>query len=151
MSYGTNAKHRTNRHSADEGASLSSVLPHAALGMLLALLCSGLMLLIGAMVCLRSENPTEWILPWGLAALYLPAMLGGIVTVRRYGGAPLLCGALCGLFVLIFFWLVSIFFGKTDRFSLPISFLLRFLIAMFSVFGALLGRKRAGRRLHRKR
>ena len=151
MSYESNQGARTKRHRAEEGSSISKLFQNAAVGVGVALLCSILMLLIGAMICQRSEDPQAIILPWGLGALYLSALIGGTVSVRRNGGAALLCGALCGAILMIFFWFLSIFFQGNNAFSLPISLLLRTMTALFSIFGALIFRKRPSRRLHRKR
>ena len=150
MSYGTKKENRHKRRSTEDGTSFSHLLQNAALGCGIALLCAILMLLLGALLCLRSDDPQSLVLPWGIGTLYASALLGGIVTVRRNGGNALLCGALCGLAFLIFFWIVSIFFQERDSFSLPLSLLLRALVAFFAILGALLGRKRSSR-LHRKR
>lgn len=151
MSYGTKKEKRPKRHSGEERTSFSQLLQSAALGCAIALLCATLMLLLGALLCLRSDDPQALVLPWGLGTLYASALLGGTVAVRRSNGNSLLCGALCGIAFLIFFWIVSIFFQECDSFSLPLSLLLRALVAFFAILGALLGRKRSSRRLHRKR
>lgn len=142
---------RTHRHTAEEGSSPALLLQSSAVGMGAALLCAMLLLLLGSLLCLRSSDPSKLLLPLGLGALYLSSLLGGIVTVRRHKSAVLLCGALCGVLLLGFFWVLSLFFQAQDRFSLPLSLLLRALVAVFSILGAFLGQKRSSKRLRRKR
>ena len=151
MSYRTNKSHRKKAASAEEGASLTGILQSAAIGVGASLLCAAVLLLIGALICHRSQDPNQMTLPLGLSVLYLSALLGGIVTVRHRGGSALLCGSICGVLLLILFWIISVFFQGTDAFSLPLSLLLRSLTAFFSILGAYLGLRRTGKRLHRKR
>lgn len=151
MSYGTKRSPQKNKRAAEDGASLPRLFQSAAIGGGAALLCAALMLFLGAMICLRSEDPNQMILPWGLGTLYLSALLGGIISVRRHGGSALLCGSVCGILLLIFFWILSIFFQENDTFSLPISLLLRALTVLFSLLGGYLGLKRTRRTPHRKR
>jgi putative membrane protein (TIGR04086 family) len=137
------------KHSAEEAASPSWLFLHAAIGAGIALLFATAMLLVGAFLCARSSDPTKMTLPWGLGALYLSALLGGLVTTRQHGSSALLCGTLCGLLLLVFFWIVSIFFSKSDNFSLAVSLILRLLTAIFSIFGAFLGVRRTRKRPRR--
>lgn len=149
MSYETRKPPHKKRRSAEESASFSQLLLHAAIGMGAALLCATAMLLLGAILCARSSDPTQMTLPWGLGTLYLSALLGGLITARQHGSSALLCGTVCGLLLLVFFWIVSIFFSESDNFSLALSLVLRLLTAIFSMFGAFLGVKRTRKRPRR--
>lgn len=145
----TSAKKK--RRSGEESGLFSTLCKNAALGTAISLLCAFSLSLVATLLCLRSGDPLKMILPFGLASLYLSALLGGIITVRRHGESSLLCGALCGLFLLVFFWIVSLLFKGENSFSLLLTFLLRLLTPLFSILGALLGQKRTTRRPHRKR
>ncbi|MBO5938912.1 MAG: TIGR04086 family membrane protein [Clostridia bacterium] len=151
MSYGATQHHRKKATSAEEGASLSKIFQSATIGVGASLLCAAVLLLVGALICQRSQDPNKMTLPLGLVSLYLSALLGGIVAVRHRGSSALLCGAVCGILLLVFFWIVSIFFGDSDAFSLPLSLFLRCFTAFFSILGAYLGLKRSKRSPHRKR
>ena len=138
------------RRPSEDRDRFSVLCKNASLGASFSLLCATALMLIGALLCLRSVDPLALILPIGLSVLYLSALLGGIITVRRQGARALLCGALCGIFLLVFFWIVALFFRGEASFSFALTFLLRLLIPLFSIFGAFLGQKRAPHRLRRK-
>ena len=140
------------KHRPSENSDLFSVLlKNTAFGMLFALLCAATLSFIGSLVCLRLSDPLSAIQPMGLSILYVSALLGGILTVRRHEKKALLCGVLCGLFLLIFFWILSLFFRGDGSFSFSLRLLLRVLIVLFSILGACLGQKRQTRRPRRKR
>ena len=139
------------KHRSAENTDLFSVLlKNAALGTGISLLCAVAMMLLGSLICSRSKDPLSMIVPMGLVILYLSSLVGGIVTVRRHGEKALLCGALCGLFLLILFWLTSLFFQGDGAFSFFPTFLFRLLTVVFSILGAFLGQKRATHRPRRK-
>ena len=121
-------------------ALLSSCAAGAGGGLLSALiLCLG-----GALICSLSSDPHGLILPLSLAALYLSALLGGGIALRRHKSAPLLCGALCGAMMLLTLLLLSLFFDEKTEGSLSpaLSLLLRALIPFFSILGARMAVKR---------
>lgn len=151
MSYETRSTSRKKRRTSENSDLFSVLCKNAALGSAVSLLCAVALMFVGSLVCLRSEDPLKLILPIGLGTLYLSALVGGIVTVRRHEKKALLCGALCGLFLFVFFLGSSLFFRGEGSFSFFLTFLLRLLTILFSILGAFLGQKRSGHRPHRKR
>ena len=150
MSYKTRSTSRKKRRPTDNTDLFSVLCKNAAIGTAISLLCAVALMLVGSLVCLRSDDPLKLILPIGLGTLYLSALAGGIVTVRRHGKKALLCGALCGLFLFVFFLGISLFFRGEGAFSFLVTLLLRLLTILFSILGAFLGQKRTTRRPHRK-
>ncbi|MBQ2999651.1 MAG: TIGR04086 family membrane protein [Clostridia bacterium] len=150
MSYKTKTTSRKKRRPSEDADLFSVLCKNAAIGMIFSLLCAVALMLIGTFICLRSDDPLKLILPIGLVTLYLSALLGGIVTVRRNGKKALLSGALCGLFLFLFFLGSSLFFRGEGAFSFLVTLLFRLLTIFFSILGAFLGQKRATRRPHRK-
>lgn len=150
-------EHRPRRRSPrsssaeQELSSVTTILKSSLLGAGGGLLASLLLLLGGTILCLCTTDPGSLILPTGLLALYLSAMVGGFLAIRHHKKEPLPCGALCGALMMLFFLFLSFFFASESgkQFSLGISLLLRALIPFFSILGARLGWKRkifSGRR-----
>lgn len=145
-------KHRSGRKSTNRPGSASEKGWNGILGLVKSstigcgggLLSALLLALIGAIVCICSADPHALILPVGLIALYLSALIGGWITIRHHKSSPLPCGALCGAMMLLLLVLASLFFdkGEDGGFSLGISLLLRALVPFFSILGARMGLKR---------
>lgn len=150
MSYGTTKVKRKRSRSPEESNSIPALFQSCAIGFACALLCAALLLVLCAALCSRSPDPQKMILPLGLGTLYLSAFLAGMIAVRRYGCSALLCGALCGALLLVFFWILSAFFQGNDTFSLPLSLILRLMTVLFPILGAFCGLKRTSKRPHRK-
>ena len=151
MNYKTRNDSRKKRRMSENTDLFSVLCKNAALGTATSLLCALTLMLIGALLCLRSNDPLKLILPIGLGTLYLSALIGGIVTVRKHGKKALLCGGLCGLFLFVFFFGTSLFFRGEGSFSFLVTLLLRLLTILFSILGAFLGQKRSNHRPPRKR
>ena len=124
-------------------------------GVLSALVAGIVLIFIAAAVCYASSDPDTFTSPLSLAALYLSAIIAGLISVRKNGGSALLCGILAGIFLTVFYVFISFFFETSDNItsSLPASLGLRALITVFSIFGAFLGLnlKKSGKKRRQRR
>lgn len=131
---------------------VSSLLQNALFGSFVGLLCALILLLAGAAIAIKSDDPDAVISPISLFALYASAFFGGFLALRKNRSSALLCGSLCGVFLLIFFLVLSFFLrGYTDsHFSSAIAWLLRIAMLPVSAAGGFLGmsqkRKKSKRR-----
>ena len=118
----------------------------AGIGMgLVCLLCPP-----GAWLCLLSPDPASLTLPAGILILLLSALAGGFCSARLHKRRRLLCGVLCGILLVFFFWLLTLFLGEPAH-GIPffVSLLLRILTAGVSALGAMIPARE--RKMHRKR
>ena len=147
-----NVERARGKRSASAQPSSLLLIRNAAFGALVAALCSLLLLLLGAALCLLSSHPLALIRPIGLCSLFLSALVGGFVSVRRHGRSALLCGLLCGALLLLFYKGISLFADPSEAlFSFSVSLILSLLVPVFSIFGAFLGNHRSQKVRRRRR
>ncbi len=131
---------------------VGAMLKHVVIGTGTALLVAALLSLLGAALCLLSDDPAALTLPVGLIALYLAAAMGGMITARLHKENALLCGLLCGGLITVFFWFLTIFFPHASPvLSFPLTLFFRFLTIGSSVLGSTIGLKKQHSRRHKKR
>lgn len=108
-------------------------------------LCTVLLLFIGAAVICAQEDPAVWILPVSIASLFIASAVCGIICGQS--PAPLLCG-FCGggMYVLLLTMLSFIPFADSHT-ALPVvwNVLLHIGIIGCSLLGAFLSKKRKPR------
>ncbi len=109
----------------------------------------GLLLLVFlTALLLATKDPGRYVGGIGPVALFLTALVGGMLCVRLYGRrSPLLCGLLMGICLVLLFTVPSFFSGNTLRAG---SLFLRTLALPFAVLGSMLGAKQKRRRRHRR-
>lgn len=143
---------RTARRTASRPESDSSRLGAALCGALLALPISaliGLLLLLGAAwIANATPDPDRLIAPLGLAALGLTVFCGGLITSRRAGRAPLLCGLLFGGVAVLALFAGSLAFGDASRQTLSMGISAG---ARAGLYAALVGVSTLGAGLGRRR
>ena len=127
-----NEKKRTSKN----GALLSSVF-----GMGIAVAALLALLSIFSIIGLASEKPHSLLSPISFFSIYASAFLGGFVAIKKNKERDaLLCGALCGVFIMlaysVTFWLVGIILNAD---STPISWLYRAIIIVCALLGAIIG------------
>ena len=85
-----------------------------------------------------TPDPGSYVLPCGLAALYISAAVGGFVSYKQHGGLALLTGLFCGLVSIAISLLLSLAIpiGYSMQPSPAAVFLTRLPILPISVVGA---------------
>ena len=115
------------------------------LGALLLCMCTALLLL--------ADNPIHYAPVLGVICLYLTSALGGLLATRLYGRrAPVLCGLTLGILLMLCLGLPALFFTQSTT-NAATALLLRLLIPLFSLTGAILAtrkRKTRPRRAHKR-
>lgn len=122
-------------------------------GAMIGAIASFVLSLAGAFICFLSNDPNSFVFAAALAALFLSSIIAGFVSVRRRGSSALLCGALSGIFLMIFFLIVSLFFRSEAETVLkfPLSMLLRLSAVAVSILGGYLGVGRSNKKRRPKR
>lgn len=112
---------------------------------------------VGVLLCVAaalaayfSPDPTRMILPLGLSASALTALLGGVISIRRHGHGALLAGLTNGALLMALMILGSLFCKPlASGYATWLSLLLHALFLFLSVVGASLGRRRTQKRKKR--
>ena len=81
--------------------SWSSLAGAVGWGVLISLISLVVLCTVGAGIAFSTADPDALVSPLALGAMLLSPLAGGVVTYRRHRNAPLLCGLLCGLGLLI--------------------------------------------------
>ena len=114
--------------------------------LLLSLAVGGGLLLLFSLVLTLTPDPLAFVLPLGLLASAITALLGGFFATRIYHLATLGAGLINGILLLSLALLCSLLFGKNATtyatgYSAVVSALLHIALMGFSVGGAFLGAK----------
>lgn len=160
MLYSTSFHHASAKKSAGRTGSIPS---NASSASPLTLLCRvliglgctvgiGLLLLLMATWFLSgTEDPNKWIRHLSLTALYLTAMLSGVVSARLTGLPPIFGGLLSGILLSVACIPVAISLPALGTVADSGSELLfRLLALFFAVLGATLGKRSTSKNKHRK-
>ena len=125
-------------------------LRHSAIGAGIGIGLACLLCPLGAWLCLLSPDPASLTLPAGIFTLLLSALAGGFCAARLHKSRRLLCGVLCGILLVFFFWLLTLFLGEPAH-EIPffVSLRLRILAVGVSGMGAMI--PAGGRKIHRRR
>ena len=146
-------KRKKRKHSSIPKDSFAYLIRSSALGLAASMICAAISLLIGAAICYFAPDPNKYIIPVGIIAIYLSAMVGGFVSRRLQGGDTLLSGGICGALLMLAFLFFTLFFEKEDGdiFSTGVSLILRATVIAASILGAFIGsRQRKAPRRRRK-
>lgn len=122
-----------------------------ALRALLWSVCVGALLCVAAaLVAYFSPDPTRMILPLGLSASALTALLGGVISIRTHGHSALLAGLTNGALLTAVMILISLFCKPlASGYATWLALLLHTLFLLLSVVGASVGRRRTPKRRKR--
>lgn len=111
------------------------------------LLTGLLLLLIFSLVAYFTPDPNRWILPLGILAAALTALLGGVYAIRLHGHAAFLCGLSVGCVLFAVMLLASLFLiPLASGYPAWVSCLLHVGFLVLSVAGAVIGKKKPKRR-----
>lgn len=139
---GKRAGHTDRSVSRSHADSPRAWLRSAALGCVCTVGIGLLLLLLAAVAAKAADDPHAWVPPLSLTALYLTALLAGIVTVRIHGHASLLCGALAAGLMLFLLCLLRVRMPADAPAPLGHALLRWSPIPPLTIAGAYLARKR---------
>ena len=116
--------------------SLFAMMKCVLLALPLTVLLGALLLSFSTALLLLTPNPIQYTLLPGILCLYLTAFAGGALTTRFYGRrAPVLCGLMQGLALLLCFGVPTLFLQRESA-NTAVTLLLRLLIPIISLLGA---------------
>ena len=99
-----------------------------------------LLLLSGAILAYFQEDPNQWIMPLGYAAVFITALGGGYAAGRLHGKAPFTAGLINGALLLAVMLPLSLCFGSlASGHSMVLSALLHGAVPICSALGATAG------------
>ena len=146
---------RTSRalRNAERPQSLAALMKCVLLALPFTVLLGALLLCICTALLLRTQNPIRYTPILGILCLYLTAALGGMLATRLYGRrAPVLCGFLLGILLMLCLGVPALFLQQTAT-NAAVALFLRLLIPLASLAGALLtaGKRKTRHRRTQKR
>lgn len=148
---------RANNHRAsgasEDTSGFSGVLTGALKGTGIGVAAAFALMFIVSAVAYMNKDPDVLTTPLAFAALYLSCIIAGAAAVRSNGGGILPCGVLSGLFMLVLFMLISLFFpdSMSGGYSFGTSLGLRAAMVPASVAGGFIGLKRHSSKPRRHR
>ena len=132
---------------AERPQNLATMMKCVLLALPFTVLLGALLLSVCTAALLLTPNPIHYTRLSAVCCLYLTAFLCGLLATRFYGRrAPVLCGLAAGVLLALCLGLPTLFLWEDD-FNAATALLLRLLIPLFSLAGALFTtRKRKTRR-----
>lgn len=135
------------RSGDDDSPLFATVLKNSIYG-LISFVISGLILVsVMAGIAYSNPDPDIFIAPLSLVALLPSMFIGGFVTTKKTGEAPLFCGVICGAIVTVITILISLILrnAMSSGYSLFQSALLHAFAIIFCLLGSFAGniKKRA--------
>ena len=122
--------------SGENSIGFGKLLRGAAQGLCFSLCCAIALLLLFSLVCYMMPDPDQHLTLFGLAALYLSALIGGIAAGRKSG---IIGGLLSGVLLCAVILLASSFKGNEPaQLSLGITVLLYVLVPAAGTMGGFL-------------
>lgn len=125
-----------NSHEVGRGLFISSLQAQIAW-----IISAVLLLLLVCAIAYSTEDPDSLIFPLSLCALYLSAIVGGIVAVRLSGDG-VLSGFISGLITIVLIRLMALLPLPVSDTELSVSILCNIMILPASVIGSVIGHKR---------
>ena len=149
----SNEKHRNNKVHDERTKGFSGIFLSAAKSALIALIISLILSVAISTALLFYTDPTSLVFPLSLAVLYLSSFFAGFLCMRRVGEGALICGIISGAILVLFYMFLSLLFPaeSSSHHTIPLSFVLRALIVLFSVFGAYAARHKTSKKRKIKR
>ncbi len=131
---------KSRKKSKKRSASSLSLFPACFYGMGIGMVTSVILLIVFTAICTANSNPERLMTPLAMVTNVISYFICGFCASRRCKGA-LPVGAVSGVMLSAFFFLVSMFIGGDfgNLFSLPISLMIRLSLIAVCIFGAVLG------------
>lgn len=136
MGYATKSKKKKTR--STEPTEISDIVRSSFIGFGVGLICALVLWITVSLIAYSNTDPDSVATSLGFAAIYLACLCGGFVSVRINHGKALLCGSICGILMMLTFWVISRFFGGdySSEYSFIVELLLRVAMLIMSIFGA---------------
>ncbi len=104
----------------------------------------GITLLLGvvaSLILFKTNDPLKYITPSALSILYVSTLLGGYISSRINKRSAVLCGLLSSIFVLLVFFLVSLFIpvSHSSGYDVLGEVALKLAVIVSSIVGAFIG------------
>ena len=134
-------------HKAQRPQSFTALMKCVLLALPLAVLLGAFVLLLCTLLLSLTQDPIRYTDAAGIFCLYLTAALGGMLATRLYGRrAHVLCGFFSGVLLMLCLGVPSLFLMHPDT-NAAQALMLRLMIPLASLAGALLfAKKRKARR-----
>lgn len=130
-------RHPVTRPQRKEEPTPSALAKHLFKSLAVTLATALLSLLLLSTVAYLSEDPSTLLLPFGLIAAALTALVGGFTSVRLHKKSALLCGLCNGCAMMAIMLVISLFFRSAASMHSPLlSCLLHAGYLLLSVLGA---------------
>lgn len=110
-----------------------------------------LFLLCATFIAYHSTDPNILLQPLAYITLCFSGFLAGASTVRLHGGAPLVCGAIAGILLLLTCCLIHVLLPTAEAFCNPPMIPIRIFVVPLAIIGAYLMQKRPKRSYRRHR
>ena len=139
-------------HSSSESGNARKIPKNSLFGAIIGISVSFILILIGAFICYSADDYEPLILPSALIAIYLSGFIGGFCSAKKQRGYALICGALCGILMALF-WLICSFALKENEqgaTEFSKSFLPRLGIILSSIIGGYFGALKKQTRKHKR-
>lgn len=93
---------------ADEGLSLGKMVKNSVISVVIGMIVSIALLIVFALVSYSNPDPDKLVFPLALIALYVGAVVAGIITAKRNGEKILFGGLITGLVYLLMIFMLSL-------------------------------------------
>ncbi len=142
------------RKKREEDGGLSSVIRSSFVGVGFAMVLGIPLWLLCSLIAYLNDDPDSMVGALGLVILYAVSLASGFISTKRCRGAGLMCGAISGGILALFFFVISLFFGAgyESSYGVILRGVMRAATVLMSVLGAYAGaqRKRSPSRRRRR-
>lgn len=147
-----NVKRKKNREAKNAGG--FSMLKNSLIGASVALAVMLVLAVAFSWIAYTRKDPDTLLGVLSFAALYISALVGGIVSAKRMEQSALAVGVICGAIFSLALFLISLCFGDSysSRYRWGVGTAIRASVILISIFGGFIGvHKRSIRKRKRKR
>lgn len=98
-------------------------------------------ILLASALCTMLDDPHKFVSPLCIFSVFSAAFFAGLIARKKNKSMTLLCGAVCGMIILVFIWILSAILkiGFQSNSTTTSSFILDALIIPTTCFGAIIG------------
>ena len=133
-------KKRNSHPNKKRGSGIKGLFKSSCIGSLVGLVSFLALTLVISALSLLFDDPLRLAAPMCIFALYASAFFAGIFSPKRSDFSPLICGAVCGAFLTLAFFLISFISSPSlDTSGSSFSPILKLLLIPCSCLGAIVG------------
>lgn len=140
---------RKSSQNSNEELSFSKMLRNCIVSVVIGIIVSIVLLIIFAIVSYSNVDPDKLIFPLSLAALYIGAVVCGIITAKKNGEKIFFCGLVSGFIYLVMIFMVSLIpeeSGFISKMTDPQSIIAHLAVIIAVIFGSVIGTKRTAKK-----